>query len=63
MNMASEERRDQESGEPSGTEQASSSKTIGQKTENSEEAKRRSTRQRKGVDKIGGEMIHRIDRK
>ena len=63
MNTASEERRDKETGEPSGTKQASSSKTIGQKTRKLEEATRRSTRQRKEVDEMGGVMIHLFDQK
>ena len=49
--------------EPSGTEKAISPKTVGQKRKVSEEATRRSTRQRKGVDKISGVMIHRIEYK
>ena len=47
--------------EPSCTEQTSVSKTIGQKRKVTKEATRRSTRQRKGVDKMGGVMIYRIE--
>ena len=63
MNKASEERRDKETNELSVTEQAGASRTVGQKNKKSEKATRQSTRQRKGVDKMGGSMIHLVDRK
>ena len=49
--------------EPSGTEKAIVPKTVGHKRKMSEEATRRLTRQRKGVDKMDGVMIHRIEYK
>ena len=50
-----------EANKPSGTAKAILRKTVGQKRKISEEVTRRSTRQRKGVDKMGGMMIHRIE--
>ena len=47
--------------EPSGTDREQTPKTDGNKRELAEEATRRSTRQQRGVDKMGGVMIHRID--
>ena len=50
-----------EANEPSGMKQAGLSRTVGEKRQNSEEATRRSTRKRKGVDKRSGVMIHRVE--
>ena len=49
--------------EPSGKVKGKTPKTVGNKRKLSEEATRRSTRQRRGVDKKGGVMIHRIEHK
>ena len=49
--------------EPSGTDNAKTPKTVGNKSKLSEEATRRLTRQRRGVDKMGGLIIHRIGHK
>ena len=49
--------------EPSGTEKLIVPITVGNKGKLSEEATRRSTRQRRGVDQMGGVMIHRIEHK
>ena len=49
--------------EPSGTDNTKTPKTVGNKRKLSEEATRRSTRQLRGVDKMGGVMIHRIEYK
>ena len=49
--------------EPSGADNAKTPKTVDNKRKLSEEATRRSTRQRRGVDKMGGIMIHRIEHK
>ena len=49
--------------EPSGTDNAKTPKTVGNKRKLSEEATRRSTRQRRGEDKMGGVMIHRNEQK
>ena len=48
--------------EPSGTDKEQTSKTVG-KRKLREDATCRSTRQRRGVDKMGGVMIHRIEHK
>ena len=48
--------------EPSGTDREQTPKTVG-KRKLGEEETRRLTRQRKGVDKMGGVMIHRIEHK
>ena len=47
--------------ELSGTDKEQTPKTVGNKMKLGEEATRRSTRQRRGVDKMGGVMIHRIE--
>ena len=49
--------------EPSVTEKAILPKTVGQKRKVSEETTRRSTRQRKGVDMMGGVIIQRMEYK
>ena len=49
--------------EPLVTKKAIVSKAVGHTRKLSEEATRRSTRQRKGVEKMGGVMIHRIEYK
>ena len=49
--------------DPSGTDKEQTPKTVGNKRKLGEEAMRRSTRQRRGVDKLGGVMIHRIEHK
>ena len=48
---------------PSGTDKEISPKTVGGKRRKGEAATRKSTRQRRGVDKMGGVMIHRIEHK
>ena len=58
---ASREFQVNEANEPSGMKQAGLSRTVGEKRQNSEEATRRSTRKRKGVDKMSGVMIHRVE--
>ena len=49
--------------EPSGTDKERTPKTVGGKRKQDKEATRKSTRQRRGVDKMGGVMIHRIEHK
>ena len=49
--------------EPSGTDKEQTPKTVGNKRKLSEEATRRSTRKRRGVNKMVGVMIHRIEHK
>ena len=49
--------------ETSGTDNAKTPKTVGNKRKLSKEATRRLTRQRRGVDKMGALMIHRIEHK
>ena len=48
---------------PSGTDKEISPKTVGGKRRKSEASTKKSTRQRRGVDKMGGVMIHRIEHK
>ena len=48
---------------PSGTDKNISPKTVGGKRRKGEAATRKSTRQRRGVDKMGVVMIHRIEHK
>ena len=48
---------------PSGTDKEITPKTVGGKRRQGEAATRKSTRQRRGVDKMGGVMIHRIEHK
>ena len=45
----------------SGTDREQTPKTVGKKRKQGEEATRRSARQRRGADKVGGVMIHRIE--
>ena len=49
--------------EPSGTDKEQTPKNVGNKRKHGEEATRRSTQQRGGVDKMSGVMIHRIEHK
>ena len=48
---------------PSGTDREISPRTVGGKRRKGETATRKSTRQRRGVDKMGGVLIHRIEHK
>ena len=49
--------------EPSARDKERTPKSVGGKRKQGEEATRKSTRQRRGVDKVGGLMIHRIELK
>ena len=48
---------------PSGTDKEITPKTVGGKRRQGVAATRKSTRQRRGVDKMGGVMIHQIEHK
>ena len=49
--------------EPSGTDKERTPKTVGGKRKLGEKATRKLTRQRRGVDKMEGVLIHRIEHK